>query len=399
MELKIERLSDNGDGIGFIDGKVVFVPKTVPGDVILIKDIKDYKKYYRGSLDTIVGKSDIRCDIECPYYDICGGCQIMGISYEKQLEYKKNKVVNIFKKYADIDINPFIFGNKQFKYRNKIILHVSDGKLGLVKYHSHGFVNIDRCLLVSDKINEVIKIINDKLDLVDVSKIMLREAINGDIMVKFYGDISCEQIVNSLDGIVKSIYVGDKLVFGDERIFSILNGFSFGISPESFFQVNYEGMIKIYDRVLGYINDGDRILDLYCGSGSIGIYVSSKCSSVFGVEINESAIRDANLNKEINGLDNVNFRCGNVDSIIDGKYRCDTVIVDPPRGGLNKKTRDILLDVNSDKIIYVSCDAITLARDINYLKSKYYLEDITLIDMFPNTYHVESVACLKLISD
>lgn len=399
MELKIERLSDNGDGIGFIDGKVVFIPKTVPGDVILIKDIKDYKKYYRGSLDTIVGKSDIRCDIKCPYYDICGGCQIMGISYEKQLEYKKNKVVNIFKKYADIDINPFIFGSEQFKYRNKIILHVSDGKLGLVKYHSHGFVNIDRCLLVSDKINEVIKIINDKLDLVDVSKIMLREATNGDIMVKFYGDISCEQIVNSLDGIVKSIYVGDKLVFGDERIFSILNGFSFGISPESFFQVNYEGMIKIYDRVLEYINDGDRVLDLYCGSGSIGIYVSSKCSSVFGVEINESAIRDANLNKEINGLDNVNFRCGNVDSIIDGKYRCDTVIVDPPRGGLNKKTRDILLDVNSDKIIYVSCDAITLARDINYLKSKYYLEDITLIDMFPNTYHVESVACLKLISD
>lgn len=394
MELKIERLSDNGDGIGFIDGKVVFVPKTVPGDVILIKDIKDYKKYYRGSLDTIVGKSDIRCDIKCPYYDICGGCQIMGISYEKQLEYKKNKVVNIFKKYADIDINLFIFGNKQFKYRNKIILHVSDGKLGLVKYHSHGFVNIDRCLLVSDKINEVIKIINDKLDLVDVSKIMLREATNGDIMVKFYGDISFKQVIGSLDGIVKSIYVDDKLVFGDERIFSILNGFSFGISPESFFQVNYEGMIKIYDRVLEYINDGDRVLDLYCGSGSIGIYVSSKCSSVFGVEINESAIRDANLNKEINRLDNVNFRCGNVDSIIDGKYRCDTVIVDPPRGGLNKKTRDILLDVNSDKIIYVSCDAITLARDINYLKSKYYLEDITLIDMFPNTYHVESITVL-----
>ena len=395
MELKIERLSDNGDGIGFIDGKVVFVPKTVPGDVVLIKGIKDYKKYYRGSLDTIVGKSDIRCDIKCPYYDICGGCQIMGISYEKQLEYKKNKVVNIFKKYADIDINPFIFGSEQFKYRNKIILHVSDGKLGLVKYHSHGFVNIDRCLLVSDKMNEVIKIINDKLDLVSVSKVMLREAINGDIMVKFYGDISCEQIVNSLDGIVKSIYVGDKLVFGDERIFSILNGFSFGISPESFFQVNYEGMIKIYDRVLEYINDGDRVLDLYCGSGSIGIYVSSKCSSVFGVEINESAIRDANLNKEINGLDNVNFRCGNVDSIIDGKYRCDTVIVDPPRGGLNKKTRDILLDVNSDKIIYVSCDAITLARDINYLKSKYYLEDIMLIDMFPNTYHCESITVLE----
>ena len=395
MELKLERLSDNGDGIGFIDGKVVFVPKTVPGDVVLIKGIKDYKKYYRGSLDTIVGKSDIRCDIKCPYYDICGGCQIMGISYEKQLEYKKNKVVNIFKKYADIDINPFIFGSEQFKYRNKIILHVSDGKLGLVKYHSHGFVNIDRCLLVSDKMNEVIKIINDKLDLVSVSKVMLREAINGDIMVKFYGDISCKQVISSLDGIVKSIYVGDKLVFGDERIFSILNGFSFGISPESFFQVNYEGMIKIYDRVLEYINDGDRVLDLYCGSGSIGIYVSSKCSSVFGVEINESAIRDANLNKEINGLDNVNFKCGNVDSIIDGKYRCDTVIVDPPRGGLNKKTRDILLDVNSDKIIYVSCDAITLARDINYLKSKYYLEDITLIDMFPNTYHCESITVLE----
>ena len=399
MELKIERFSDNGEGISFIDGKVVFIPKTVPGDVVLIKDIKDYKKYYRGSLDIIVNKADIRGDIECPYYDSCGGCQIMSISYEKQLEYKKNKVVNIFKKYADIDIDPLILGGEQFRYRNKIILHVYDGKLGLVKYHSHGFVNIDKCLLVSDKMNEIIKIINDKLDLIDVSKVMLREATNGDIMVKFYGDISFEQVISSLDGIVKSIYVNDDLIFGDKRIFSILNNYSFGISPESFFQVNYEGMVKIYDTVLSYVNNGDKVLDLYCGSGSIGIYVSSKCSSVFGVEINKFAIEDAILNKEINKLDNVSFKCGNVDSIVDGKYKCDTVIVDPPRSGLNKKTRNILFDIASNKIIYVSCDVVTLARDVSYLKSKYYLDDIVLIDMFPNTYHVECVVLLKLINN
>ncbi len=394
MKLKIERFSDNGSGIGFINGKVVFVSKTIPGDTVLIKDIKDYKQYYKAFLDKIVDKSNIRCNIECPYYDVCGGCQIMGISYEMQLEYKKNKVINIFKKYADVDINPLIFGSEQFKYRNKIILSVTDGKLGLVKYHSHGVVNIDNCLLVSDKMNRVIRVINNNLNLINVNKVMLRENTNNGIMVKFYGDIYGEQVIDNLKDLVKSIYVDDNLIFGDERIFSVLNNYSFGISPESFFQVNYEGMVKIYDKVLDYINDGDMVLDLYCGYGSIGIYVSSKCSSILGVEINESAIKDANLNKKINKLDNICFKCGNVDSIITSDYNYDTVIVDPPRGGLNKKTRDILLDINSNKIIYVSCDAITLARDINYFKNNYYLKDMTLIDMFPNTYHVESVCIL-----
>ena len=396
MELKIERFNDNGDGIGLINGKITFVPKTVPGDVVLVGDIYDYKKYYKASLIKIINNSVDRCDIKCPYYDLCGGCQIMSINYDRQLEYKKEKVINIFKKYAYMDINPLILGGNQFKYRNKIILNVYDGKLGLVKYHSHGIVNINNCLLVSDNMNNIIEIINKSVSLDNVSKVMMRESTSGDMMIKFYGDVSSDSVISNLGNLVKSIYVGDKLIFGDERIFSTLNNYSFGISPESFFQVNYEQMLKVYDKVLEYIGVGDKVLDLYCGSGSIGIYVSSKCSSVLGIEINESAILDANLNKVVNKLDNVSFICGNVCDVIDNNYICDTVIVDPPRGGLNKKTMDILLNINSKKIIYVSCNPITLVRDINYLKGKYYLDNIILVDMFPDTYHVECVCLLKL---
>ena len=154
-------------------------------------------------------------------------------------------------------------------------------------------------------------------------------------------------------------------------------------------------MIRLYDKVLGYIDENSSVLDLYCGTGSIGIYVSSKCSSVFGVEINKSAIVDANRNKEINKVNNIDFRCGDVENIIKENNSYDYIIVDPPRSGLSAKTREILLKIDCKKIIYVSCNPMTLVRDVKDLKERYIFKEITLFDMFPNTYHCESITVLE----
>ncbi len=395
MKVKIERINDTGEGVGVIDRQVVFVPKTVPGDIVNVCNIKKYKKYMRADVYDFVKKSCERVDVKCPYFEYCGGCQIMNIDYEEQLEYKKNKVMSIFKKYGDIDISPEIIFDMQYKYRNKIILEVRDGIMGLNKYHSHDIVKIDRCLLVSDNINKVIELVSNNLDLIKVNKLMIRESSNHDIMIVFYGSVNKEEVVNILGNIVTSIYINDKLIFGNDNINTSLGIYNYTLSPKSFFQVNNNITIKLYNKIFEYLGNSDNVMDLYCGTGSIGIYVSSKVNNILGVEIVKDAVENAKINKTINNIDNISFKCGDVEKIINSDDNYDTIIVDPPRAGLSKKTRDILLDIDSNRIIYVSCNPMTLIRDIKYLSIKYEFKDVTLFDMFPNTYHVECVLVLE----
>ncbi|MBR3161554.1 MAG: class I SAM-dependent RNA methyltransferase, partial [Bacilli bacterium] len=194
---------------------------------------------------------------------------------------------------------------------------------------------------------------------------------------------------------VESGYINDKLIIGNKYIKTKLKEYTYTLSPESFFQVNYNITIKLYDKILECLNNGDNVMDLYCGTGSIGIYISDKSKDILGVEIVKDAVENAKLNKKINKIDNISFKCGDVEKIISKNDNYDTVIVDPPRAGLSKKTRDILLDIGSNKIIYVSCNPMTLIRDIKYLDNKYDFKEITLFDMFPNTYHVESLMVLE----
>ncbi len=392
MRMKIERLNDTGEGIGLIDNKVVFIPKVVLGDEVTVKNIINHKNYMVGDIDKVINYSKDRNDLVCPYYSSCGGCQLLNMLYEKQLEYKKNKVINMFKKYMNIDIDTQIIGTDYLNYRNKITLEVENGKLGLYKYRSHDVINIDECLLVSKKINNIIKLINTKVDLSLVKKVTIRESTSNDIMLLIEGivkDISC------LKKDVQTIYVNNKLVYGDGSIISKIGNYLYEISNDSFFQVNYNQMINLYDKIYEYVPRESKLLDLYCGTGSIGIYVSSKCINVLGIEINKNAIEDAKRNKEINKIDNIDFICGDVQDIISNDDSFDCVIVDPPRLGLSNKTKDILLNISSNSIIYVSCDPMTLVRDIKYLNSKYNIKSITLFDMFPNTYHCESVCILE----
>ena len=397
MEIIIDGYNHTGEGIGRIDGKVIFVPKAVCGDVVEVKEIEDFKTFYRGKIDKIIVPSADRVKFECPYYNFCGGCQLMGVSYLNQLNYKKDKVKNIFMRYGDINVDlDIILSKKIYGYRNKITLQVVDGKLGLYKYNSNDLVRINNCMLVSDNVNNLIEVINKKINLTDVNSIMIREYKN-DLMVLFDGKINKEEVISNISFLVKSIYNNEKLVWGDSSLEVKLGNYKYKVSPYSFFQVNYDQAEVLYDKVKEYLGDGNnKVLDLYCGTLSIGIYVSNCCKEVLGIEINDSSVRDANYNIKLNNLDNVKVIKGDVGKVLKSNEEYDAIIVDPPRSGLDKKTKKTLLELKSDKLIYISCDPITLARDVKYLSECYEIKDMVLVDMFPNTYHVESVVLLSL---
>ena len=393
MRVLIDRLNDTGEGIGKINNEIVFVEKTVPGDLVEVENIIKHKNYLEASPAKIIKNSSKRIPAPCPYYEKCGGCQIMNLNYPEQLAYKKEKVINIFKKYGDITVNPNIVFDKEWHYRNKITLQAENNKIGLFKSKSNEIVEIDECLLISNSMNELIKFIKENIKLAGINQIMLREA-NNQHMVVFKGNIDNTEALK-LKNKVDSIYINNNHIYGTKEITTTLEKYTFKISKDSFFQVNHNQTIKLYNKVKEYLNKKKKILDLYCGTGSIGIYVSDNCQSILGIEINKQAIKDANINKKINNIENISFKCGDVANIITSKDKYDTIIVDPPRSGLSKKTRKILLEISPNYIIYVSCNPITLVRDIKELSSKYELKDITLFDLFPNTYHVETICLME----
>lgn len=395
MQLKINRLNHTGEGIAQIDGVITFIPKTIPDDIIEVdeKDIIQHKRYNQVLKHELIVPSRDRISPQCPYYNECGGCQIMNLSYEKQLEYKKEKVTNIFKKYLKIDIKPDIIPSSQYKYRNKITLQVKENVVGLYKENTNEIISIEKCLLVPDKLNDLISILN-KLDLKNVTKIVLK-ILNQKIMIQLIGNIKKEEAIKYLSNDVASIYINDELIYGMEFLKEELLPYSFYISPDSFFQVNHKGTIALYDRIKEFLGkDNKKVLDLYCGTGTIGIYISKYCESVTGIEINKSAVKDAQKNIELNHIKNVKIIWGDVEKSLKKDKKYDAIIVDPPRTGLDKITKEKLLQIKPKKIVYVSCNPMTLARDIDILRKEYHIEKISLIDMFPNTYHVETIVLL-----
>lgn len=395
MEVLIEKLNHTGEGIGRINNKIIFIPKTLPGDIVKVKDLQDYKKYYKGNVDSIITPSTTRISPICPYYESCGGCQLMNTSYLNQLNYKKEKVQEILKKYANIDKKlDIVLNNKTHSYRNKITLQVKAGKLGLYKYNSKELVEIKECLLVSNNINNLIKIIKKNLNLEQITKIIIRE-YNHNLMIHFSGIIDKKTLIQQLSTFVQTIYINDKLIHGDPQLTVKLGNYHYKVSPLSFFQVNYEQTERLYNQVLKHLSkNNNQVLDLYCGTASIGIYISKYCKNITGIEINTSSVKDALENIKLNNIKNINIIKGDVAQVLNNSQKYDTIIVDPPRSGLSKTTRKTILELNSPQIIYISCNPVTLARDLTVLKQQYIIKDITLFDMFPNTYHVESVSLL-----
>lgn len=397
IEVSIEKLDHYGRGITRIDDIPVFIEDSLPNEKVKIEITKEKKKFNEAKTVEIIEKSESRVQPLCSYYDKCGGCNIMHMSYPQQLKFKFNKVKEVLNKFTGFDIIRPIIGTEDIYYRNKITLKVKE-KIGYYKKKSYDIVPIEKCLIADKKINDIISKLNE-IELKNISEIVIRVS-NNENMVVFYGgnDISVDVIkLNIVDNIV---YITDKTEVkkGKGYIEEYINGIKFIISPTSFFQVNTNGMINLYNKVLAYadLKGNENLLDLYCGTGTIGIYLAKYCNKVFGIEINKEAIKDALENKKINKLDNIDFESGDVKDVLrHNNFIPDIIVVDPPRAGLDKKVIDEIISLNPKKLIYVSCDVVTLARDLNLLKEKFDIVECTPVDMFPNTYHVENVVLLK----
>ena len=399
-EVKIIRLNNEGLGVALVDKFVTFVYNALPGELVKIRITEVNDNYARGIVTSYIETSSDRVIPECPYYEKCGGCNLMHMNYKSQISFKKDKVKSIFKKVSniDIDIKDIIY-DKEYNYRNKVVLKVKGNKIGLYREKTNDIISVDKCLLIDNKINdELIKLelfihryVNN-----NISEIMIR-VINDKIMLSL-DTINKEVRDSFLDNFshVESIYINNKLVYGNEFLKETIDNLEFNISPKSFFQVNKNIMTKMYNKAINYI-DGGTTLDLYSGTGTLSMLASKSSDEVIGIEVVKDAVKDANNNIELNNIKNVSFICDKVENKIDElkNKKIDNIIMDPPRSGSDKKSLNSILEIEPKQIIYISCNPVTLARDYNTLKEKYSIKEIILFDMFPNTYHIESVLVLE----
>ena len=403
MEVLIDRLDHQGRGIGKIDNKTIFVYDALPNELVDVEIVFENKKIMEGKVIKYLKISPKRIEPICPYFKECGGCDLMHINYDEELKYKENKVKQIVEKFSSIDKNVIkqIVGNDNDFYRNKSTLHVNC-KVGYYSKKSKNIVPIDKCYIVDEKINEILNILK-QLDLKNIYEVVVRTSKYLDdsmIILKINNSIN-QNIIDRLKEITNNIIIYQNkkytTLYGNGYIYDMIGEYKFKISPDSFFQINTKHAKKLYDKVLEYLEptSNDKVLDLYCGTGTIGIYISKYVKEVKGIEINKYAVKDAFINEEINKINNINFECLDASDISKVKEKFDKIIVDPPRNGLDKKTIEYLIKSNVKRIVYVSCDPVTLTRDLELLKDYYDISEITPVDMFSRTYHVENVTLLK----
>ncbi len=403
LDVFIEKLDHFGNGLAKVENQYIFVKNALPKETVKIEITKLKKKFLNAKAIKIITPTVDRVSVPCPYYEVCGGCQVMHLAYFKQLEFKKEKVVELFQKFAgvrDLEIEQ-IFSGKQFAYRNKVIFHGKNQMLGLYQEKSNDLVEVENCLLVEEGLNQIYHKIKEYLKKnsdARIEDLTIRKTSSNEYMLILNGDLNLKMFLSYLDQFsLKSVYFNQKLVYGEEYITEDIFGFKFRIYPNAFFQVNYEMMKKLYQVVMDYYQDKNyqTVLDLYCGTGTIGMLVSSYVKELIGVEVVHDSIIAANQNQKINQLPNVTFLEGKVENHISKFQNIDSIILDPPRSGLDSKTRETILKIAPQSIVYISCDPATLARDLKELLEDYTIVKVHLVDMFPNTYHVECVCVLS----
>ena len=481
VQLTIEDMSVNGEGIGHADGVVFFVKGAVVGDEIVAGVTKVKKNYCYARIVEIINPSPYRSIEVCPKAGPCGGCQLQSLNYNKQLELKTKhgrdnliRVGGFEDSVIDNIMEPIIGMEYPFSYRNKLQIPVGldkNGKvvMGFYLAHSHDIIPIEKCHLSLPVIDDVARLIRDWIISERVSvyhtanrknedsdihtgilrHILIRYGYNsGDIMVCLIGNARLNDknnrtvdtfrdgldklvdILKEVDG-VKSIVFNENckntnvilgetthLIYGADTITDCIRDVAFKISAKSFYQVNPIQTEKLYSKVEEYasLTGNEHIWDLYCGIGTIGLFLAYKSRSVFGVEVVPEAIEDAKKNAKINGIDNVEFATGKVEDIVNeiewddsqGVYKCnastdkpiinkpDIIVVDPPRKGCDIECINAILQLEPKKVIYVSCNPSTLARDLKLLcEKKYNISHATPVDMFPQTGHVETCCLLE----
>lgn len=439
--LEITSMSSNGDGVGHFGGIAVFVPFSAVGDLLKVKILKVKNNYCFGKIVEVLEKSNHRIEIDCDGFKKCGGCNYRHINYETEAKLKSETVENAIKRIGKIDLLPqeIIKAEDCFRYRNKAQAPFSqDKQLGFYAGHSHRVVPFTKgeCLIQPKEFDEVYNAVNllcKDLDIAAYNEethsgilrhLYLRKAFaTGEIMAvlvvnatkfKFENEfLGCLQ--NVLGENLKTVLINfntkqgntvlgkeNKVIFGNGYITDILYGVKIRISPHSFYQVNRTMAEKLYNKASEYANpQGKIILDLYCGAGTIGLSMANKAQKVIGIEIVEQAVNDAKFNAKQGNITNAEFICADAtkgaEILANQNIKPDVVIVDPPRKGCDKDLLNCIANrFNPERIVYVSCDPATLARDCNILQGLgYKLVEYTPVDLFPRTCHVETVALLQ----
>lgn len=394
--VKIEKLDNEGRGICYVNNKITFVFNALPDEIVDIKIIKETAKYNEAVVIKYILYSDKRVDSLCPYFNECGGCNILNMSYEDTCYFKQNKLKDIMYKYAKLSLPvSFIPSKNELHYRNKISLKVINGKIGYYKESTHNLLEIENCLLASMAIQKIIPDLN-YLDVIN-GEIIIRSNYNDELLISIITKDKINPDVNYLKNKHKivGIVVNGKTIIGDNYFIEIVNGKMFKVSYDSFFQINRDICGEIFKLLNKYIKKDDVVLDLYCGVGSLGLSLGSNIKKLYGIEIIQNAVLNCISNAKLNKADNTYYLLGDVSSNIGKiKDKIDTIIIDPPRAGNDKKTIESIIKLSPSQIIYISCNPMTLARDINILKEYYSVEEVIGLDMFPYTHHVE---CLCLL--
>ena len=442
----IEDMTTEGEGIGKVEGFPFFIKDSIIGDNIQAKIVKMKKTYGYARVEKILTPSINRVQPACDVARQCGGCQLQAMAYSQQLEFKRNKVKNNLKRiggFQEIEVLPVIGMEHPWRYRNKTQVPFGMDKTGNIVAgfyagRTHSIIDHEDCLLAPEINRKIIEIIknymkqykirpyDEKSQQGIVRHVLIRQGYTtGEIMVCLVINRKslpkAEQLVEQLKQIPgmtsisynincenTNVILGETVVtlYGPSYITDFIGTIQYQISPQSFFQVNPIQTEKLYETALKYagLTGNEIVWDLYCGIGTITLFLAQKAKMVYGVEIVEPAIQDARKNAEINQIQNAEFYVGRAEDILPEKYKkeqikADVIVVDPPRKGCEQTLLETILQMQPKRIVYVSCDSATLARDLKYLcKEKYQIEKIQPVDMFPESVHVETVCLLSKLN-
>lgn len=440
FDIDIIDIGINGEGIGKIDNFTIFVDGALPNETVNIKIIKVKRNYGYGKLIKIINPSPYRINPLCENFGKCGGCNLLHLSYDEQLNIKSKFIQTNLKKIAKIEnikVPKAIGMDNPFNYRNKASFPINftdKVNIGFYKPRSHNIINIDNCL-IQNPINNIIiqktktfikesniSIYDENTGKGDLRHIVTRIAnktnellicvvINNnkflykDLLIKNFKDIpNIDSIVINYNTKNNNVILGDKVetILGKGYIVDYIKDLKFNISPLSFYQVNPIQTEVLYETALNFCNltGNEIVFDAYCGIGTISLFLAKKCKKVYGIEIVPDAIKNAISNAELNNINNAEFFVGKSEDIIpklifENNIYPDVIVVDPPRKGCDKILLDAIIKTSIKKLVYISCDNSTLARDIAYLSNfGFKLDKIQPVDMFCMTTHIECVALI-----
>lgn len=389
MQVHIDRMDHFGNGIGNINGKIIFVKGALPGETVDVTITKDKKSFMEGTINTIIYKSSKRVEPFCNYFGVCGGCSLCHLNYENTLEYKKDRVKNILSKFDIPKIN-VIRNENDLYYRNKIELKIVDGKLGFYEKKTHNLIEIKECKVTKKSINKSFEFVKNMT--LENANVTIRANYNDEVLI-IIDSKEKPVILNPEDYKIVGIVLNDKCIYGQDNFMEKINNLFFTVSYNSFFQVNNYINSELFNLIKENIV-GKTILDLYSGVGTLSIVASKVVDKVYSIEVIPNAVKNALINAKINKCDNINFILGKVEDKIGFiNDKIDTIIVDPARAGLDKKTIEVINNICPQRIIYVSCDTQSLANNLVDL-ANYEIKKFYILDMFSYTYHIECFCIL-----